>query len=254
VRAAPLRALADGALMARFFGTSRPRVLALHGWGRDSADFTDVLDGVPAIAPDLPGFGYSPSPDQVWGAAEYADQLVRILPEMDPPVVVVGHSFGGRVAVCLANRSPGVIGGLVLSGAPLLRVHRAARPRLSYRLIRWGHRRGLISDDRMESIRRRQGSDDYRSARGVMRDVLVKVVNESYEEQLDALAVPVDLIWGADDREVPVDRARLAHRRLEEANCEVRLRIVDGVGHDLPMSRPEVIRQAIEPMLRGAGR
>ncbi len=254
MRAAPLRALADGALMARFFGTSTPKVLALHGWGRDSADFTNVLDGISAIAPDLPGFGYSPPPGEVWGAAEYADQLVQLLPEMDPPVVVVGHSFGGRVAVCLATRCPGMISGLVLAGAPLIRVHQAARPQLSYRLIRWGHRWGLVSDERMESIRRRRGSSDYRAARGVMRNVLVKVVHESYEEQLDGLSVPVDLIWGADDREVPVERARLAQRRLRESGCEVRLRTLNGAGHDLPLARPEVLREAIQLMLGGAGR
>lgn len=252
--AAPLRALAGGALMARRFGTSTPRVLALHGWGRDSADFTDVLDGISAIAPDLPGFGCSPPPGEVWGAVEYAEGLVQLLPEMDPPVVVVGHSFGGRVAVCLATRCPGRISGLVLAGAPLVRVHRAARPRLSYRLVRRGHRWGLVSDERMESIRRRRGSSDYRAARGVMRDVLVKVVNESYEEQLDALSVPVDLIWGADDREVPVEGARLAHRRLRESGCRVSLQTLDGVGHDLPLSRPQVLRESIRLMLGEAGR
>ena len=254
MRAAPLRALADGSLMARFFGTSTPRVLALHGWGRDGADFTDALDGISAIAPDLPGFGYSPAPVKVWGAADYADQLVQLLAAMDPPVVVVGHSFGGRVAVCLAARYPEQISGLVLSGAPLVRVQSEASPRLSYRLIRWGHRRGLVSDDRMESLRRQSGSSDYRAARGVMRSVLVKVVNESYEEQLNATSVPVDLIWGADDQQVPVERARLAHRRLEESGCEVRLRILEGVGHDLPLSRPQVLGEAIQRMLRGAGR
>ena len=254
MRAAPLRALADGALMARFFGTSTPTVLALHGWGRDGADFTEVLDGIPAIAPDLPGFGYSPPPGEVWGAAEYADQVARLLPEMDPPVVVVGHSFGGRVAVCLATRRPGRVSGLVLAGVPLLRGPKAAGPPLSYRLIRWGHRRGMVSDERLESVRRRRGSSDYRAARGVMRDVLVKVVNESYEEQLDTLSVPVDLIWGTDDREVPVERARLAYRRLREGGCRVRLQTLDGAGHDLPLSRPQVLREAIQLMLGGAGR
>ena len=245
MRAAPLRALAGGALMARFFGDRPPGVMALHGWGRESTDFTEVLDGMAAVAPDLPGFGSSPPPDGVWGADDYALQIIGAMDEMRPPMLVLGHSFGGRVAVCLAARRPDLVTGLILTGAPLLGGVRRSRPRRAYRLIRWGHRRGLVSDERMEILRRRHGSSDYRTARGVMRDVLVKVVNESYESQLDALSLPVHLVWGAQDTEVPVERARQAYGRLRESGCEVWLREVDGVGHDLPLSRPDVLREAI---------
>ena len=246
---APLRALAGGAIMARHFGTSPPRVLALHGWGRDSTDFTDVLVGMAAVAPDLPGFGSSPPPTRAWGADDYARHLEPVISRMHTPAVVVGHSFGGRIAVCLASRFPDLVGGLVLSGAPLVRVAPPARPRLTYRLIRLGHRRGLVSDERMEAMRRKYGSRDYRTARGVMRETFVKVVNESYGSQLRTVAGPVDLIWGEEDREVPVEGAAAARRALQEAGCQVRLETVPGVGHDLPLRRPDVLRQAVERML-----
>lgn len=249
MRAAPLRALAGGAIMARYFGTAPPRVLALHGWGRDGTDFTDVLEGMAALAPDLPGFGYSPPPARAWGAEDYARHLGPVITGMHTPVVVIGHSFGGRVAVCLANRFPELVSGLVLSGAPLVRVVPPGRPPVAYRLIRWGHRRRLVSDERMEAMRRRYGSRDYRAARGVMRETFVKLVNESYEDQLRKLVVPVDLVWGEEDREVPVDAASAALRTLQETDSRVRLETVPGAGHDLPLSRPDVLRQAVERML-----
>lgn len=249
MKAAPLRALAGGAIMARHFGTPPPRVLALHGWGRDSTDFAEILAGVAAVAPDLPGFGSSPPPARAWGADDYARHLQPVMSRMHTPAVVVGHSFGGRIAVCLAARFPDLVGGLVLSGAPLVRVAPPARPRLTFRLIRWGHRCGLVSDERMEAVRRKYGSRDYRAARGVMREVFVRVVNESYETQLGTLAGSVDLIWGEDDREVPVEGAAVVRRTLQEAGCQVRLQTVPGVGHDLPLRRPDVLRQAVDRML-----
>jgi pimeloyl-ACP methyl ester carboxylesterase len=86
-----------------------------------------------------------------------------------------------------------------------------------------------------------------------MRSVFVKVVNESYEHQLTNLEAPVDLIWGEDDQEVPFERAVLAHRVLRESGCEVRLERVGGVGHDLPLLRPDVLRRAVERMLGESG-
>ena len=61
--------------------------------------------------------------------------------------------------------------------------------------------------ERMESLRQRYGSEDYRLATGVMRTVHVRAVNEtneSYEEQLRRIACPVELVWGDDDTAAPL--------------------------------------------------
>jgi len=101
----------------------------------------------------------------------------------------------------------------------------------------------------MEARRRQQGSADYRQASGVMRSVLVKTVNETYEDELAALArlgVDVTLLWGADDRDVPVRTAERAAAILgEHATVEV----VPGVGHLLPLERPEALRTVIERLI-----
>ena len=57
----------------------------------------------------------------------------------------------------------------------------------------------MISERQLEACKKRHGSEDYRRAEGVMRDVLVKAVNENYEEQLQGLKVPVDFVWGGSD-------------------------------------------------------
>ena len=54
----------------------------------------------------------------------------------------------------------------------------------------------LVSDDAMEAARQRFGSADYRAAQGIMREVLVRAVNETDEAQLDAVRCPVHLVWG----------------------------------------------------------
>src|SRR5690606_17694999 len=130
--------------------------------------------------------------------------------EFDEPPVLVGHSFGGRVGLCLAAKYPERVGPLILTGVPLLRSGASRRPPLGYRAIRWLNKVGIVSDDRLESERRKRGSADYRAVSGVMRDIFVKVVNESYETQLVAVAEPVVMLWGSDDLEVPVTVAERA--------------------------------------------
>lgn len=234
----------------RLFGTVHrsgdgpPRVLALHGWRRTSADFDKVLSGLSAgaVALDLPGFGASPEPPAAWGTEDYAKAVTAVLSEFDGPAVVLGHSFGGRVAVRLAASQPQAVAALVLTGVPLLRAAPAGKPALSFRAARWLHRRGVLPDDRMEALRRKHGSADYRAATGVMRDVFVRVVNESYEDDLRALACPVELVWGSDDADARLDVAERAAKLVGEA----RLTVVDGAGHLTPLTAPDALRAAVE--------
>jgi pimeloyl-ACP methyl ester carboxylesterase len=101
----------------------------------------------------------------------------------------------------------------------------------------------------MESQRQKRGSADYRASTGVMRSILVKVINESYEGQLSRLGRPVSLLWGAEDQEVPVAVAQRAAALLEEGGSQVDFKVLDGVGHHLPLEAPGELRRTIESLL-----
>ncbi|HWD51113.1 MAG TPA: alpha/beta fold hydrolase, partial [Acidimicrobiales bacterium] len=183
-----LKSFAGGRVFGATWGSGPATVLALHGWQRTHDDFAGVFgdaefsDSHAAIGLDLFGFGATPPPPEPWGADDYAHHLLSLFDGADglaERITVVGHSFGGRVAVRLAALAPERIDRLVLTGAPLLiREGRKATPALSFRVGRFLHRRGLIGDDRMEALRRRHGSPDYRAAEGVMRGVFVKELGE----------------------------------------------------------------------------
>lgn len=242
-----LKSVAEG-VFAESHGSGASDVVALHGWGRRGSDFAGVLAGLDALAVDLPGFGASPPPTEAMGAAGYARILQPVIAELARPPLLVGHSFGGRVAVCLAASMP--IAGLVLTGVPLLAVGDRRRPGAAFRALRLANRMRLVSDERMEQQRRRRGSSDYRSATGVMRDVLVTAVNETYENELDLVSCPVVMVWGAEDREVPVAVAERAVERLAARGVEASLTILAGIGHLVPTESPAALRSAIDELRR----
>lgn len=242
-----LRTFADGRLFGSVTGAEAPRILALHGWARSHRDFDALVAPageapLPAIALDLPGFGASPPPPDAWGAADYAEAVGAVLGEMRSPVVVLGHSFGGRVALHLAVQRPDDVRALVLTGVPLLHpLGRSGRVSPVYRVVRGLHRLKLVSDATMEAARQRHGSEDYKAAQGVMRRVHVRSVNETYEAQLDAVQCPVHLVWGGDDTAAPLELAERALVRLAHGELEV----FPDIGHLTPLLIPAALRATV---------
>lgn len=186
-------------------------IVALHGWGRDRHDLEAVTASSRSLLIDLPGHGASPAPDHAWGARDYARCLADALDDHGSDrVVVVGHSFGGRVGVCLAAQRPDLVSALAISGTPLLRSETSRRPVFAMRVAKRARAMRLISEERLDTVRYRYGSADYRAANGVMRQILVRVVNEDYRDELAAISAPMTMIWGVTDTAAPIATARAA--------------------------------------------
>ncbi len=292
---AVLTSFDGGRFFGQVHGSGAPRVLALHGWRRDHRDFDKVLGGqdalgfatnaavvgtgatelprsaadaelpagaVAALALDLPGFGASPVPDEPWGSPDYATAIAAVLDAMEQPVVLVGHSFGGRVAVHLAADHPDKVLGILLTGAPLFPATppvgnrtRPRRPPFRYRLARSLAKSGVIGPDHLEQMKQRYGSADYRAATGVMRDVLVKAIAEEREEaytpSLKAITCPVELVWGSNDTAAP---PAVANRIASALGGPTAVSVHPGVGHLTPLFIPGHLRAAIDQLLAtGAG-
>ena len=239
-----LTSLADGAIVAERFGDGPIDVIALHGWGRTGKDFSSILAGMNALAVHLPGFGSAPAPPEAWAPAEYATWLSQGIDPERPPVIV-GHSFGGRVAVRLAAHYPHLVKSLVLTGVPFTRRQPGKKPpmrlRLAKTLLAWG----LVTESRVDTLRKKFGSADYNAAHGVMREVLVKAVNEDYFDDLERIPHHVHLVWGEMDLPAPLALAQKADSVLIHSA----LTVVKGSAHlldeQLGAALTEAISQAV---------
>lgn len=243
-----LRSYSDSRLFGETYGSSEIRVVWLHGWARSAQDFTLAANalaerGIGSVALDLPGFGASPVPETPGGSHHYAELVLPAIREIaHDPLVLVGHSFGGRVAVVLAAEHPELVHSVVLTGVPLLRTQPAAPSPRAYRVVRWLAAHHLVGATQLERARQKYGSSDYQRAHGVMRDVLVANVNESYEPELEQLMMPVTFLWGEGDREAPYEIATTAAALVKSPTT---LRELAGVGHFVPLEAPGELVDAV---------
>lgn len=238
-----LTSLADGRLLADKTGSTPPRVVALHGWARSGADFAPIVAGLDAVAPHLPGFGTTDAPPAAWGSADYAELVADAIRPF-APVVILGHSFGGRVAVRLAAKYPELVKALVLTGVPLVRLAPRAKPKLSFRVVRAMARARILPASVLEKQRRKHGSADYNAAQGIMREILVKVVNEDYRDDLAAITAPTRMVWGEHDSSAPADAGRAAAELLGAS-----FTVVAGEGHLLEGALRDAVRHELLEVL-----
>ncbi len=199
-------------------------VLLLHGWGQNIQMMKPIGDNLcrnhRITIIDFPGFGESDEPLVPWTIRDYAVLVEKIVKELGiKKPVVMGHSFGGRVAIYFSADNP--IEKLVLFGSPCIR-EETALP-LSVRILK--KLKTLPGLDKLgEKMKKYIGSRDYKAASPIMRQTLVNVVNEDLASYARRIEEPTLLIWGENDTEAPVEGAK----ELEKIMIDAGLIILPG--------------------------
>lgn len=205
------------------YGSGKDIVL-LHGWGQNIEMMQPIGDNLQnrfrITILDLPGFGQSSEPTEVWTISDYASFLETFLNEVKvKKPIVIGHSFGGRVAIRFSARNP--IEKLVLFGSPCIRVEEKLP--LSVKILK--KLKQLPGMNQIgEKMKKYIGSRDYKAASPTMRQILVEVVNEDLSKYAREIEEPTLLIWGENDTEAPLNEAQ----ELEKIMIDAALIVLPG--------------------------
>lgn len=225
-------------------GTGAPVVL-MHGWGCSRATLASIERivrelGRPLVSVDFPGFGDSSEPPSVWGIEEYTRAFEELMAreEIGSDAVLLGHSFGGRVAILYASRN--AVGKLVLVDSAGVKPRRSLKYYVKvYTFKAQKHLlRLLLGREKAEShlnrLRAKAGSSDYAGASPRMRAILSKVVNEDLCNVMPKIKAPTLLIWGEADTATPLADAKKMERLISDSG----LVSFPGAGHYSFLERP----------------
>lgn len=241
-------------------GTGDKTVVILQGWGTDLGVYDSVagvIDGsrYRVIQFDFPGFGGSDEPKEPWDVDGFADFFCRFMEVMQvKQATLIGHSYGGRVIIKLAAREsiPFEITNIILiDSAGVLPVRTTAQKWKirKYKILKKFLNMKLIYPMFPEVIddwRSRQGSADYRNATPMMRQCMVKAVNEDLTELLPKIRQEVLLIWGDQDTATPIRDAHIMEEKIP--NCG--LAVIPGTGHFSFLEKPAQFRGIMEAYLK----
>jgi pimeloyl-ACP methyl ester carboxylesterase len=256
-----------GARLRVFAGGSGPPLVLIHGFGGSAWNFSELaplLAGRSLVIPDLPGHAGSSAPPAAPGLAVYADAVAACL---DGPADVFGHSMGGAVALRLAERRPELVRRLVLAApAGISSSSRVAALTIALAgIVQPARIAGRRADAIARSRRLRRlvfgplevANADLlteRSVHGLLHgsafhtDALGagRALNaDDPRRDLGRVTAPVLLLWGADDRQVPIEDGFEYARRLRAP-----LRAIADCGHLLISERPDVCARATREFLR----
>lgn len=240
-------------------GEGRPVVL-MHGWGCNHTTVRSIASVASRSHKvynlDMPGFGSSPEPAGVWTIDDYTDFTESFLDAVGlKNPILIGHSFGGRVAIQLASRRQD-IDSIVLVDAAGIKPRRTLKYywkvysfKTARRIVELllGQEKATPIVDRM---RGRKGSSDYAGASPRMRAIMSKVVNRDLTECLPKIQAPALLVWGENDAATPLADARKMEKLIPDAG----LVTFPGCGHysflDNPMQFAAVLSSFLNSRIK----
>lgn len=234
------------------------KVILLHGWGGSINSLALLQDalvekGYEVYNMDLPGFGESQDLSQPMSLEDYTSYIARFIKELKlEKAVLVGHSFGGKIAMTVGINNPELISGLVLINASGIKPQNSLKKvaylipsklfglifklpvlNIFYSVVRKIYYKLLVREQ------------DYFKASPVQQKTMQNVVNTHLDNKVSRINSPTLIIWGSQDKQTPLWQGR----KLATLIPNSRLEIVDEATHGLPLKQPAVVANLISMFL-----
>lgn len=199
---------------------------------------------------DMPGFGESDEPDNSWNVDNYVSFITSFIKKQNiKELDLIGHSNGGRIIIKLMNSQKldfkvnkiilmgcaGIIHKKTLVQKLKIKTFKLCRKILEFEPI------NRIRPNLLIKLKNSFGSEDYKNASPVMKETLVKLVNEDIKNFLPNINVPTLLIWGELDAATPISDGEIMERLIQDSG----LIRVKNCSHYVFLEKPTYVNKII---------
>lgn len=203
------------------FGRKKnPAIVFLHGWGGSLVSWLGTAKamaslGFYSVVVDFAGFGKSAEPNESYCVEDYADEVASLVKSLGlGEIFLVGHSFGGRVAIILSSLQKIEIKKLVLVDSAGVLPRRGLLYKVKikrYKYLKKKAREGKCDPEKLKKY----GSSDYLKLSPVMKQTFIKVVNQDLLPYAKKIAVETLIVWGKKDKDTPMYMAKKLNRTIK---------------------------------------
>lgn len=228
----------------KVFGSKGVPFLILHGWGSKSDRWIEAGEllskkGLMVVVPDLPGFGKSEKLKESWNIDDYVEwvnDFSNVFPEFKEEFYLLGHSFGGAIALKFSIKHAQRVKKLFLFGAAAVRKKTLKKQTVNglsklAKVFSFLPFYGLLRKAIYKYVIR---SYDYLKADDVMKKTFIRST-EDLSQHLAFIKTPTVIIWGDKDTTTLIEDAHLIHKKIENSKLEV----IEGGDHNLEKDMPE---------------
>ena len=207
-------------------------VVMLHGWGVSAESFAfsgeHLSEKFKVYRIDFPGFGKSDMPKSPMSVYDYAEITLKLLNALEiKNPILIGHSFGGRIIICLTGKMGYTARKIILVDSAGIKPRHSLVYYIRQSCFKISKKALMIflpkekSEVAIANLRKRYGSADYNNATDVLRNSIVRVVNEDLTCYLKNITPPTLLIWGENDDATPLSDAHIMEKHIKDSGLVV---------------------------------
>ena len=219
--------------------------MLLHGYMSNKESFLKQINFLKnfrrVIAIDITGFGASKKLERAYSLDDYVFDVLNVINELNLlEYDVLAHSFGGRIAIKLANID-NRLDKLILTGSAGLKPRRTLKYHFkvySYKLLK-----KLFKNKQFKNF----GSNEYKMLNGIEKQSYVKIVNEFLEDSASKIKNKTLIIFGSDDTETPIYMAKRFNKKITNSL----LYVIKGAGHFCFIEKPYEFNAIMVEFLNG---
>ena len=169
----------------------------------------------------FPGFINTVEPNRIVGLDYYVLLVKDLIEGLNLcNLLIIGHSFGGRVAIKLQSIYKSADYLLLVSSAGIKSKNILTKIKiLKYKVKKKIYKK--INKVKLQKLIEESGSKDFKQLSYVMKKTFIKIVNEDLTKHLKKIDVPVLLMWGSQDKTTPLWMAKKFSKKIKNSQLIV---------------------------------